>query len=126
MRGEIRGANLTVEVKGDPDKVAETVRTLITETFNLEDLDLALFRFANMPGQYTGKKGQSPTELSGAEFIASYHSGRFVYCGEQDDNIYLCPPEYLDIEYMPWDEQLLFTKIQDLAPETAALIRRGP
>ncbi|MEO1525688.1 MAG: serine/threonine-protein kinase [Planctomycetota bacterium] len=124
--GEVQGANLIVEIKGDADTVAETVRKLITRTFNLEDTDVASFRYYNMPGQYTTKKGGlPPTEVSGSEFVAKYNSGEFVYVGEMDDTIFLSPPERLDIEYMPWDEGILSTKIKDVAAKTVDRIRRG-
>ncbi|MEL6105245.1 MAG: serine/threonine-protein kinase [Planctomycetota bacterium] len=124
--GKVQGATLVFEVVGDSGTVATSVQELILRTFDLQNSDLASFRYFNMPGQYTTTKGgPTPRQVSATDFVATFKTGKLVYMGERDDMIYLCPPDYHDIEYMPWDEKIIFTQIEEVAPETLNRIRRG-
>jgi serine/threonine protein kinase len=121
--GSVRGIQYELLILGDSETVATTVRQLITKTFNVNDSSVCGYRYLNMPGNYYRPKGQEEREVSKDDFLRAWESGKLVYMGEQNLNIFLIPKERLSERPVTLDSAVVYTDARKLSSEEIQRIR---
>jgi serine/threonine protein kinase len=124
--GTVSGVNFQFEVTGDPTKVAATVNTLITQTFQVENTEECSYQYRNIQSQFSTKEGEAPTQVTAAAFVAEAKSGNRVYLGEQLGRVYLAYPETAALKQVPWNHDIWFIDVRELPAGELAAIRKGP
>ncbi|MEZ6094561.1 MAG: protein kinase [Pirellulaceae bacterium] len=123
--GKVRGINYMMEILGEPKNVAETIRNITKQTFQVTDNQPCNYQLSIMPSTFSTKTGEGPKAVSAAEFLAEAQSGDRVYLGEQNNLIFLIPPAFISQTPTRWNSNIWSTDVRELSREQRDQIRKG-
>lgn len=121
--GTIEGIVMKFNISGEPDDVCKKAIRLMTDTFGVDSTELCDFAFQNMPGTSIKTNVPGPRQVSPKKLVSLFESGKYQYAGEVANTIFIGLKESVALEYVPWDDTICWTEVDQLSQDDLKRIR---